>query len=327
MSLESWWQGTMIVSRKISFGRAIQTLGNSLFSLAGWTVAVTALHYFYSESRLWISPLPFTVAGAVLSIFLAFRNNAVYDRYWEARSLWGRLVNYSRAFTRQLITYLRQGSAYRDGDGAYVAVSPRVVQDRERVIREMAYRTIAFTHALRHHLREEDAQLEINRLLCDEEIQRLITKRNVPNGILLLQGEQLALLRERQWLDSIQVAALDASLTEFANIQGSCERIKNTPLPPVYTMMADRVVFAYCGLLPFGLVSELGLVTPLLVTVISFAFLILSRIGSLLENPFGLRSNDLPLTALSRTIEIDIRQSLEESVVPAPIEPINGVLL
>lgn len=311
----------MIVSQTISIRRTFWTLGTPLTSLAAWALGVAIVHHFYPESRLWVSPLPFTVAGAALSIFLAFRNNAAYDRYWEGRSLWGRLVNTSRSFTRQLITYLREET------DPITPCEEKPLSEREQFIRRMSYRVIAFVHALRHHLRGEDPTLELADLLDPMELEQVSKKRNIPNAILLLLGAQLAVARRRGWLDSIQLSSLDVTLTEFANIHGSCERIRNTPLPPVYTGVADRVVLVYCGLLPFGLVVELGLLTPLVVTVVSFAFLVLSRISSLLENPFGLRPNDLPLTALSRTIEIDVRQSLDEKDTPKPVEPINGILL
>lgn len=311
----------MIVSRNISFRRIFWTLGTPLMSLAAWALGVATVHHFYPESRLWVSPLPFTVAGAALSIFLGFRNNAAYDRYWEGRSLWGRLVNTSRSFTRQLITYLREEAdpSTQHGD--------KPLSEREQYIRRMSYLEVAFVHSLRHHLRGEDPMLELMRFMEPSDWERLQKKRNIPNAILLLLGSQLAVARQRGWLDSIQLSALDSTLTDFANIHGSCERIRNTPLPPVYTGVADRLVLAFCGILPFGLVVDLGLLAPIVVTIVSFAFLVLSRISSLLENPFGTRPNDLPLTALSRTIEIDVRQSLDEQDVPTPVEPVNGILL
>jgi ion channel-forming bestrophin family protein len=311
----------MIVSQKISFRRIFWTLGTPLFSLGLLSVVVTIVHHLYPRSGLWVSPLPFTVAGAALSIFLAFRNNAAYDRYWEGRGLWGRLVNYSRSFNRQLITYLREDS------GSLWLYESGPLSEREQFIRQMSYRLIGFVHALRHHLRGGNAMLELQPFLPSSELAFIGTKRNIPNAILLSMGEQLGVARRKGWLDSIQLSALDTTLTEFANIQGSCERIRNTPLPPTYTLVTDRVVLIYCGLLPLGLVTELGIITPVIVTIISFAFLVLTRISSLLENPFGLRSNDLPLTALSRTIEIDVRQALAETSVPDPVEPVNGILL
>lgn len=311
----------MIVTQKISFRRIFWTLGTPLFSLAAWALAVSLLHHVWPQSPIWVSPLPFTAAGAAISIFLAFRNNAAYDRYWEGRSLWGRLVNYSRSFPRQLITYLRDVTESANPD------TDKPTSEREQYIRKMSYRLIAFAHALRHHLRNEDPTLELKIFLTPAELEKVKDKRNTPNAVLALMGGQLALARQYGWLDSIQLASLDATLTEFANIQGSCERIRNTPLPPTYTLVTDRVVMIYCGLLPLGIVTDLGFVTPIVVMVISFAFLMLSRISSLLENPFGLRSNDLPMTTLCRTIEIDVRQTLDERDTPPPIEPLNGILL
>ncbi|MCC2668064.1 MAG: uncharacterized protein K0Q72_535, partial [Armatimonadetes bacterium] len=198
---------------------------------------------------------------------------------------------------------------------------------REQYIQEMTYRVMAFAHALRHHLRREDSELELRDLLPPWEVTQLRQMSNVPAGVVMLLGSGLAQARREGWADTIALAALDETLTEFAAIQGGCERIRNTPLPPVYTQIGHKVVLLYCALLPFGMVTEVQLLTPVVVVVIAFAILSLSRITLLLENPFGLRANDLPLTALCRTIEIDLRQALAEVNVPPPVEPTHGILL
>jgi putative membrane protein len=143
----------------------------------------------------------------------------------------------------------------------------------------------------------------------------------------MLMGEQLGEVRQRGWVDPILIANLDETLTELATIQGGCERIRNTPLPPVYTDIGHKIVLVFCALLPFGLVRDLGPLMPPAALVIAFAFLLLSRISLLLENPFGLRPNDLPLTSLSRVIEIDLRDALGEEDVPRPLQPEAGILL
>jgi putative membrane protein len=257
-----------------------------------------------------------TVAGVALGVLLAFRNNAGYDRYWEGRTLWGRLVNASRSLTRQFVTFFRTRTASKEEQ-----------EEREEFIRGMTYRVMAFSHALRHHLRKEDPFLELIVLLPPDEIARLQRVQNVPAALLMLMGEQLGEARERGWIDPILVASIDESLTELATIQGGCERIRNTPLPPVYTDIGHKIVLVFCGLLPFGLVGDLGPLMPPAVLVIAFAFLLLSRISLLLENPFGLRPNDLPLTSLSRVIEIDLRDALGEDEVPKPLQPEAGILL
>ncbi|MBC8104018.1 MAG: hypothetical protein H7Z41_15705 [Cytophagales bacterium] len=313
----------MIVSKKISGYRTFVSLGRPLSLTLLWATAVAVVHWRFPQGLIWMSPLPITVVGVALGVLLAFRNNAGYDRYWEGRTLWGRLVNASRSFVRQLVSFLRTDEGAAEGQ----PVNYGEHEEREEFLRGIAYRVMAFAHALRHHLRGEDPFLELIVLLPADEIAHLQRVQNIPAALLMLIGKQLAGARRRGWLDSVLIVALDETLTELAAIQGGCERIRNTPLPPVYTDIGHKIVLVFCFLLPFGLVRDLGPLMPPAVLVIAFAFLLLSRISLLLENPFGLRPNDLPLTSLSRIIEIDLRDALEEEDVPQPLQPEAGILL
>jgi putative membrane protein len=306
----------MIVSTQISGYRTIISLGRPLSITLLWATLIAVIHWRFPQGLIWFSPLPLTVVGVALSVLLAFRNNAGYDRYWEGRGLWGRLVNFSRALVRQLVSFIRNPDC----------PTPER-EERDEFVRGMTYRIIGFAHALRHHLRREDPFLELIVLLPADEIAYLQRVQNVPAGLLMIMGQQVASAHRRGWIDSIMLASIDSSMTELANIQGGCERIRNTPLPPVYTDIGHKIVLVFCALLPFGLVRDLGPLMPPAVVVIAFTFLLLSRISTLLENPFGLRANDLPLTALSRTIEIDMRNALEEEDVPKPLQPEAGILL
>ena len=287
-----------------------------------WAIVVTLVHWKYPSGLVWMSPLPLTITGVALGILLGFRNTVGYSRYWEGRSLWGRLINASRSLVRQAVSF-----TVADGLMGASADLPIDAVARRDFVRGMAYRTIAFAHALRHHLRREDPFLELGELLSNTEIVRLRSVQNVPAGLLMLFGEQIADARHRGWIDSILLANLDNTLTELAAIQGGCEKIRNTPLPPVYTDIGHKIIVVFCTLLPFGLVRDLGPLMPPAVLIIAFAFLLLSRISLLLEDPFGLRPNDLPLTTLCRVIEIDMRDAIGETDVPKPLQPENGILL
>jgi putative membrane protein len=121
------------------------------------------------------------------------------------------------------------------------------------------------------------------------------------------------------------VPVFEASLSELTNIQGACERIKNTPIPFAYTVFIHRIVAAYCLFLPLGVVGDIHYMTPLVVLLISYAFFGLDELGDEIEDPFGTDLNDLPLAALSRAIEINLRQLIEEKEVPEFHQPIDGV--
>lgn len=300
----------MIITGKISIRRTIEHLGAPLLAISAFSVAVVVIRHAFEFRGVSTSAVPFTIIGAAITIFLAFRNNAVYDRYWEGRGLWGRMVNVSRNFVRQVEMFLAEDTA----------------MTRE-YRRAMTMRMIAYVHALRVHLRGGDPVPVLNEYLDEQEAHRLRDARNVPTQLLHLMGSKVRDGLRHRWFDSYHLLALDESLTEMAAIQGGCERIKNTPLPPVYTYLTHKVVMCYCFALPIGLARELGWLTPLVVLVTSFVFLVLERISELLEQPFGTRPNDLPLSALCRTIEIDLLQALGEETVPSSAQPVGGVLI
>ena len=201
--------------------------------------------------------------------------------------------------------------------------APRASREQTQTLqRELVYRVIAFSHALRLHLRNELSDTsDLSRLLSPEELSQLSVQRNVPlflsQGISqrISQARKLGILRHRD------VHLLENMVSDMVDVQGGCERIRNTPIPWSYTVLMHSIVAAYCFFLPFGLVATTHTLTPLVVVLIAYAFLGLDAVGDELEQPFGNEDNDLPLVALTRTIEVNLRQQLGESELPALLEP------
>jgi len=302
-----------------------RNITGSLFMVRGsalseiWPLLVAAglvselLTYFYGHwegSWLDITPLPFTLVGLALSIFLGFRNNACYDRWWEARKLWGRLINTSRSSARQAMTLVR-------GDGS------------EEVVERWVRMQMAYAHALRFHLRvQPDKYGELEAFLPADEVAALRAERNPPIGMLHRMGELARQAMDDGLVDRFHLPVLEATLTELTNIQGACERIKKTPVPLSYTELTHRIVASYVILLPFGIVKSVGEMTPLVVVFVAFCFLGLDAVGTQIEDPFEEDPNDLPLHQISRMIENDLRQRLGETDLPPDITPdATGVLL
>lgn len=255
--------------------------------------------------------LPLSMMGGALSVFLAFRNNSAYDRWWEARTLWGGLVNTARTMVRQVLTMTDDAMDKRS------AREPGI----ERHLVELQ---IAYVHALRCHLRGQNPFPELVRTLSAEDVAYLRSQRNVPLALLLRMGQLLRILHDTGRLDSFRFTAIDRTLGELCNIQGGCERIKNTPLPRQYEYVPRVLVRVYCLMLPFGMVEGLGLLTPFLSTLLSFIFLSLESIGRDIENPFENTVHDTPMSSLSRTIEINLRQNIGDDKLPAEIGPVEG---
>jgi putative membrane protein len=252
--------------------------------------------------------MPLPLMGAALSVFLAFRNNSAYDRWWEARTLWGGLVNHSRTLARRALTLIddRPSPAGRDP---------------QRLLVDMQ---IAYVNALRCHLRNQNPFPELRGILPPDIVERLRPEKNVPAAMLLIMGELMREAFEAGRMDSIRLAALDHSLTELCNIQGGCERIKNTPLPKQYDYGPRVMVHVFCLILPLGLVPGLGLVTPVASTAVSLLFILLEAIGREIENPFENTFHDTPMSSLSRTIEINLRQSAGQRDLPSAVGPVEG---
>lgn len=320
----------MIVEEKLGYLRLLFRVRGSVLPRIIRRVVVTTLIALaltllvtrYPQAHFSLTTTPFSLIGLALSIFLGFRNNTSYDRYWEGRKLWGQLVNVSRILGRQVQLFLH-----------VPRLSPRErEEDRDELARiheaqaDMTHRVIAFAHALRMHLRREDPFDKLAELLPARELEELRGDRNVPDALLSRLAERVQFAWRRGWLDPLHVMQLDASIAELTHIQGGCERIRNTPIPFSYTVLIHRIVAVYCLLLPFGLYDTVKLGTPLVVCFVSYAFFGLDAIGEEIEDPFGTDLNDLPLLSLSTTIEGDLRVRLGERA-PAPIEPLGDQLL
>jgi putative membrane protein len=190
----------------------------------------------------------------------------------------------------------------------------------------MIYRAIAFAHALRHLLRDEADVSVLQSLLLASEWQQLQKSSNKPDFLMLKMGADLALCLKEGRIESCLMASIDATLSAMTAASASCERIKSTPIPFSYTLLLHRTAYLYCFLLPFGLVDSIGFMTPFVVAIVAYTFFGLDALGDEIEEPFGLDANDLPLTAICRAIEINLRESLGDDNVPAPLSPIHYCL-
>lgn len=309
----------MIIKEKISWLRHLtQVRGSSLEAtwprilvVTSVAVVVTYVEIHYDIARYTLTTTPFTLIGVALGIFLGFRNNAAYDRFWEGRKLWGALVNTSRSLARQAFSLIDvpEGSVEID-------------EFRQAFVK----RVIAFVHALRHHLRDTDPMLEIAKFLPSDDYVEVEQSMHRPLCILQQLGRDLRFAHDSDWIQAVNMPAVDGQLVELSNIMGACERIKNTPIPFTYTVLIHRIVAFYCLSLPFGIVDSAGILTPFVVFLISHAFLGLDDIGDEIEQPFGTQPNNLPLTTISRTIEINLLELLKEPNLPEAVKPVRGIL-
>jgi len=295
-------------------GRTLPRIWSRVVVVSALALVATWGYHRYPWLNLKITP--FTLIGVPLGIFLGFRNNASYDRFWEGRKLWGALVNTTRSFARQLTTFLSAP------EGASAEAEAEVEEEGRALVRIV----VAYVHAFRHHLRDQDAREGLAKVLSEKELESLAKHENVPIGLLGLLGDRLAAARKKGWLHTFHAPLLEQCLVSLTDVQGACERIKSTPIPHSYTVLLHRIVGAYCVLLPFGVAQDLGWVSVFVVMFVSYALFGLDAIGDELEQPFGQDTNDLALTAISRTIEINLLRRIGEKDIPGAHKAKDGVL-
>ncbi|WP_413532180.1 bestrophin family protein [Empedobacter brevis] len=259
------------------------------------SLSIVYFHGFIFSFKIPMNPAPLTLFGFVLALFLGFKNNVSYERFWEGRKLWGNLLNVSRSLTRQALTLKNK-------------------KNGEIIINEFIGLMSSFVFALKHELRGTDAYADLKDRLSDSNLQRVAIAKYKPSVILLLMAECVQKAKDEGSLDSIQQARFDRNFDELAHIVGGCERIISTPIPYSYKILLHRTVYTYCFLLPFGLVDSLGWLTPFIVAFIAYTFVAFEAIADEIEEPFGTEANDLALNSMCNTIEDTIHELAGEKI-------------
>lgn len=295
----------------------------------------------------WIA-IPWTVVallGTATAFIVGFKNTQTYNRTWEARQIWGSIVNSSRSWG---------------------TMSKNVIPD-DAVSKQLIYRHFAWLTALRYQLRdsrswetitksynreykrfykvpehESPLEIELAKYLDEDELTFILSKKNRATQLLALQAETLRKMFENKQIDSFQYMEMQRVLNEFFEHQGKSERIKNFPYPRQFASINTFFIRLFCFLLPFGMLLEfeklnavvegpmkgymVWLVLPFSV-LISWVYTTLEQVGESTENPFEGSANDVPISQISRTIEIDLREMLGETDLPPAIAPVNNIVL
>jgi putative membrane protein len=270
---------------------------------------------------------PVATLGTAVAFYIGFKSNGSYDRFWEGRQLWGTIVNVSRTWAVRVFDYVADPVAPNDH-----ADSPALRALHRRLI----YRQIAWCNALRLHLRRQTAERwdqEVAPLLDPTEAAAFRVLSNPPTHLLRRQSIELRELSHQGLLSEFRHVALMETIQDLFNAQGGCERIKNTPFPRQYAFFSFLFVWVFAAVLPLGLVEEfnrmgahnLWLMVPF-AALVSWVFNTIEVVGHMSENPFDNQMNDVPMTAICRSIEIDLRELLLETELPLRIEPVDDVL-
>nr|WP_297913069.1 bestrophin family ion channel [uncultured Allomuricauda sp.] len=332
----------MYIKRNISWTLILRFGWKNLIFFTLYASLIFLLYHYWDWKHIDIPFQPISVIGIAVAFYVGFKNSQSYDRFWEARKIWGGIVNYSRTWANQVLSLVKE--------------------DRDAQV-TLIYRHIAWLNALRVQLRQptsfsikENRAVErlfdrhgernpvcmgMDQLLRPEEVDDLENRRNVATHLVKNQGAHLKQLLEKQKITEFDKLLMHHSLEEFYNLQGKCERIKNTPFPRQYAYFSTIFTWIFLLLLPLGLLNVfekqltalegdnswwyIGLMIFFSI-LISWIFSTMEKVGSNSEDPFEGRINDVPMTALCRTIEIDLRDMLDETDLPEKVNPKHNIL-
>lgn len=299
----------------------------------------TVLYRCIGWTWLAIPWVPIAMIGTAAAFIIGFKNTQTYNRLWEARQIWGGIVNTSRSW----------GILVKDFVGSHEQHSP--------LHKELIYRHIAWLTALRYQLRETRPWENIHKIynleyrkfytipehqmpfeealkpyLSESDFQYVWSKKNRATQLISLQSAHLKQLKEAGLIDPLNYVELENLLVQLYDLQGRCERIKNFPYPRQFASINLYFIRLFTFIVPFGLLQEFNKLGDYMVwlnipfsVIVNWVFNTMEKIGEATENPFEGNANDVPITTLSRTIEIDLREMLNETDIPQPIAAVNSI--
>lgn len=287
----------MLLKKRIPLQYVLGKIKVELSLVIAYTIGFEVIHHFYHAMSINIPIAVPTIIGTIISLLLAFKSNQAYDRWWEARTVWGAIVNDSRTLLRQIIAF------YKDPD-----FSVEANDFKERYAKRQA----AWCYALAQALRGKDPIKPIQTLLTEKELRFVQNHKHVPNAILMLHAKDLKKAKDEGKLNTYQQVEIDNTLTRLCDSMGKCERIKNTIFPTTYSMYIRFTLCLFILLLPFGLTDYLGwLQIPVIATIAAACFLI-EKMAIHLQDPFENRPTDTPMISISNTIENNLMQMVNE---------------
>ncbi len=334
----------MYAARNLSLSFIIRFAWKPLLIFFIYSSILTILYEVANFKLIAIPFAPIGLVGTAVAFYVGFKNNSSYERLWEARKIWGAIVNLSRTFTVFLLDYIQPSKE----------LDYEALKEHKRI---MVYRHIGYINSLRIELRSrkvwegkndpfqrivreetpfhhQDHLEEIKQFLHDEEAEFLYNKSGTSTHILRKQSEHIVHMLNSGCIDTLKQIELGNIIKELYDQQGACERIKNYPFPRQYAFFSELFVWILAIVLPFGLVGELEklgtafvwLTIPLSV-IISWIFNVMEIVGDKSENPFEKGVNDIPMTAICRSIEIDLREMLGEKDIPGRVHPVKNIIM
>lgn len=287
----------MLLRTNIPIKYIVGKIKVGLIVVSIYAIAIAIVYDTFHFTRITIPLSVPMILGTVISLLLGFRSNQAYDRWWEARIIWGAIVNDSRTISRQILTFV--DSNYQDEEAQ---------QFKERFIR----RQMAWTYVLGRFLRKEKPLQGLKSYMVEDELMFASRYSNPPAAILELHGKDIRYALNKGWINEYQQVELDKSLTRLCDSMGKCERIKNTVFPATYSLYIHFAMNLFIMLLPFGLLEYFGYMEVPIVIAIAASFMLIEKMAIHLQDPFENKPTDTPMTTISRNIERDLKQMLND---------------
>lgn len=287
----------MLLRNNIPLTYLFGKIKKELFLVTCYSVGIVILYQNFHVTRISIPVAVPALLGTIISLLLAFRSNQAYDRWWEARQLWGAIVNDSRSLAREILTFV---------DNPYNLSELNIYKSK------FIKRQIAWCYAVSQNLRDFTAYKGLDRYLFKEEHTYIKKQNNVTAALLELHGHDLRIALREGWINQYQQARMDQTLSALCNHMGGAERIKKTIFPVTYSKYISMSIHLFIVMLPFGLIEYFGYMEVPLVIAIAAFLLLVEKMAVHLQDPFENKPTDTPMTAICRTIEKDLCQMLEE---------------
>ena len=291
----------MLLKEKIPFKYIFGKIRyESMFMLA-YTLVVCGLFEYANLTRISIPLTVPAIVGTVLSLLLGFRSNQAYDRWWEARHIWGAIVNDSRSLARQVMCFMHQD--YPNSE---------MQKLKSRIIK----RQVGWTFSLGQALRGQNPVKGLDKYLNPTELETVAHYSNIPMAILSMHASDIQEALDNGYINEYQQVELDRTLSRLCDSQGKAERIKNTVFPSTYGLYIHFALMLFVAMLPFGLIDIFGLATIVVVPVIASCFFLIEKMAIHLQDPFENKPTDTPVTTIARTIERDLWQMMLDNNKP-----------
>ncbi|KLT67558.1 bestrophin family protein [Pedobacter sp. BMA] len=290
----------MLLRNNIPLTYIFGKIKKELLLVIAYSVGIVVLYQNFHVTRISIPVAVPALLGTIISLLLAFRSNQAYDRWWEARTLWGAMVNDSRSISRQILSFVE--NPYQSNE---------IESFKEKVIK----RQIAWCYALSQSLRGFNPRKGLEEFLTAEEMAFIKKRKNVTASLLELHGMDLKKALSEGWINKYQQIEIDKTLSALCNHMGGCERIKNTVFPVTYSKYISMSIHLFIVLLPFGLIEYFGYMEVPLVVAIAAFFLLVEKMAVHLQDPFENKPTDTPTTTICRTIERDLLQMLDDNKI------------